>query len=370
MIDKPHGFAEQKICDFADYVSGVIGDAKEVYKAGHDTKIGKWLIRLLIVMIIALIGMYFTTPKQVTVITDYYDHIDKKVYETKAFRMEKFLEENPLDYVDGVDTIDAVYYETIRNGHVINIQKAVQVNVKADGEVQTYVTLPPVTVGEALEHFNITLGENDVLVDHEMSDTVESGETITIQRIAIKYVTEEEVSNFKTVYKEDPNMACGKTEVTTKGRKGIKRCTYVVVTVDDEVISKTLTSEETVKKVRNKVISYGTKILNGVPKDLKYIKKYSHVRAVSYNYTSGPRRGVYGERCAYGTCAVDRNLIPLGSLLYIEGYGYAIANDVGTGVKQKTVDLYMDKRSQCATWGARWTNVYVISYGNDKAFWE
>ena len=58
--------------------------------------------------------------------------------------------------------------------------------------------------------------------------------------------------------------------------------------------------------------------------------------------------------------AVDEDLIPLGSLLYIEGYGYAIANDVGTSIKGKTVDLYMEKYEQCLLWGARWTTVYVI----------
>ena len=93
------------------------------------------------------------------------------------------------------------------------------------------------------------------------------------------------------------------------------------------------------------------------------------MRAVSYYYST-QRRGVYGMDCEYGTCAVDRDLIPLGSLLYIEGYGYAVANDVGTAIKGKTVDLYMERLGQCGIWGARWTNVYVIEYGDDTAFWE
>ena len=68
----------------------------------------------------------------------------------------------------------------------------------------------------------------------------------------------------------------------------------------------------------------------------------------------------YGLPWEDGTCAGDKDLIPLGSLLYIEGYGYAVANDVGSAIKGKTVDVYMERAAQCGIWGARKTTVYVI----------
>lgn len=101
-------------------------------------------------------------------------------------------------------------------------------------------------------------------------------------------------------------------------------------------------------------------ISSGVPSGLQYKTKISGVKAVSY-YFPGTPKGAYGLPCTYGTCAVDKNVIPLGSLLYIEGYGYAIANDVGTAIKGNVVDLYMEDLRQCGTWGARTVNVYVIN---------
>ena len=107
------------------------------------------------------------------------------------------------------------------------------------------------------------------------------------------------------------------------------------------------------------------KILSGIPAGLQYKEVLTDVRAVSYYFDGNPH-GAYGLPCEYGTCAVDKSVIPLGSLLYIEGYGYAIANDVGSGIKGKTVDVYMEKLSQCGRWGARRVNVYIIEYGSNK----
>ena len=69
----------------------------------------------------------------------------------------------------------------------------------------------------------------------------------------------------------------------------------------------------------------------------------------------------YGLSCTYGTVAVDPSVFPLGSLLYIEGYGYAIANDVGTSIKGNVVDLYMERYDQCLMWGAHSVNVYLVA---------
>ena len=154
-------------------------------------------------------------------------------------------------------------------------------------------------------------------------------------------------------------MTIGDTAVTQNGRSGELEKTYLVTYTDGEETDRELVETETLKKKKDKIISYGTKIAFGKPEGLKYVKKYDKVRAVSY-YFSGNPRGSYGLPCEFGTVAVDPKLIPLGSLLYIEGYGYAIANDVGSAIKGKTVDLYMEKYEQCLLWGARWTTVYVI----------
>lgn len=57
--------------------------------------------------------------------------------------------------------------------------------------------------------------------------------------------------------------------------------------------------------------------------------------------------------------AVDPNVIPLGSKVYVEGYGYAIAGDTGGAIKGRKIDIFISSHSQAVAWGRKTVNVYV-----------
>ena len=64
--------------------------------------------------------------------------------------------------------------------------------------------------------------------------------------------------------------------------------------------------------------------------------------------------------------AVDRNMISLGTHVYVEGlngaqdYGYALAADTGGAIKNHRIDLYMDSHQDCLKWGRRQVRVYIL----------
>ncbi|RYX80281.1 hypothetical protein EON83_29265, partial [bacterium] len=67
-----------------------------------------------------------------------------------------------------------------------------------------------------------------------------------------------------------------------------------------------------------------------------------------------------GVRCTYGAVAVDPRLIPLGTKLYIEGYGYGFACDTGGAIKGKHIDLAFDSARAAMNHGRRRTRVWIL----------
>ncbi|MCI1995622.1 MAG: 3D domain-containing protein [Clostridium luticellarii] len=67
------------------------------------------------------------------------------------------------------------------------------------------------------------------------------------------------------------------------------------------------------------------------------------------------------EPGGYSTIAVDPTVIPLGSKVYVEGYGYAIAADIGGAIKGGRIDLFVPSQAEAQSWGRRSVNVYILS---------
>ena len=67
-----------------------------------------------------------------------------------------------------------------------------------------------------------------------------------------------------------------------------------------------------------------------------------------------------GVPATYGVVAVDPRVIPLGSRLYIPGYGEALAADTGGAINGYKIDLCMDSYSQAMQFGRRSVTVYVL----------
>jgi len=72
-------------------------------------------------------------------------------------------------------------------------------------------------------------------------------------------------------------------------------------------------------------------------------------------YTSTQRDG----RAVHGV-AVDPDLIPLGSRLWIPGYGYGVADDIGGRIHGHHIDLRLQHGEHMGVWGVRHARVYVL----------
>ena len=81
-----------------------------------------------------------------------------------------------------------------------------------------------------------------------------------------------------------------------------------------------------------------------------------------------------GNRCANGkwprinrTVAAHKKQFPLGTRLYIEGYGYFIVEDRG-GFPMGVIDIYLHDHKKCVKFGRRKAHVYVIEWGDNRRY--
>ncbi|XZJ12870.1 3D domain-containing protein [Clostridium perfringens] len=97
--------------------------------------------------------------------------------------------------------------------------------------------------------------------------------------------------------------------------------------------------------------------------DGKYNKTLS-MEATAYSGGTLTAMGLKPVRDPGGisTIAVDPSVIPLGSKVYIPGYGYAIASDTGGVIKGNIIDLYMNSHDECISWGRRQVTLHIVAY--------
>lgn len=86
------------------------------------------------------------------------------------------------------------------------------------------------------------------------------------------------------------------------------------------------------------------------------------MEATAYLPTDGSSTGTTatGIPATYGIVAVDPRVIPLGTRVFIPGYGEALAADTGGAIKGYKIDLCMESYAECMNFGRRNVTVYVL----------
>lgn len=67
-----------------------------------------------------------------------------------------------------------------------------------------------------------------------------------------------------------------------------------------------------------------------------------------------------GRKPQVGVIAVDPNVIPLNTKLYVEGYGNCVAGDTGGAIKGKRLDLFHNTQGECTSFGRRSVQVWIV----------
>ena len=249
----------------------------------------------------------------------------------------------------------------------IDIQKAFQLTL-VDGLEERQVWSTSTTVANFLKQQGITLGELD-RVEKSMEDVITPGDKVAVVRVEKVTDVVEESIDFAVEKKHDSSILKGKEQVVTQGKKGTVERTYEVVKENGKIVTKTLQSEKVISKPTTQVVAVGTKVVTATASRNNTAAggKEFYVTATAYTPNCNGCSGITATGINIKSnpdmklIAVDPKVIPLGSKVWVEGYGYAIAADTGGAIKGNKIDILVSSKSAAKNWGRKKVRIKVLN---------
>lgn len=257
----------------------------------------------------------------------------------------------------------------VSSGLHVFVHRALSVTIGVDGHWLPVYTHSR-SVGELLAEQGIALMGDDYATP-PLDTPLHSGATVQVVRREERLRFEQEIIPYETEWKADPEMLLDTQQIIQPGTEGVIMRRYRTIYENGAKVSEVLEREWMASVPATRVIAYGTRILvqqiSTPDGPIEYWRRI-RVLATSYNPSSSgkpkdhPRYGItrIGLKAGFGVIAVDPKVIPLGSHVYIPGYGKAVAGDTGASILGRHVDLGYDDDMPLPHW-YRWVDVYLLT---------
>lgn len=269
--------------------------------------------------------------------------------------------------VRGSDEVSPPLQSRLWEGQTVVVRRAVPVTLKLDGKIIRLASAAP-TVAELLHRRRVSVGRSDKVFPSPDAPLARNA-TIRVVRIQHRLVVEQSEIPYNVRTSADPLIPRGIVRVRAPGRVGLKERVFKVTLADKRVVRRELVGERVVRSPLDRVITIGSQVQIA---SRGLFAGRETLDMVATAYSPWCCRGVdnvtaIGILAGYGVVAVDPTVIPLGSRLYIEGYGYAIAGDTGSRIKGLRVDLGFATKREAIRFGRRPVRVYIIVKKEKKA---
>ena len=292
-----------------------------------------------------------------------------------------------LDEV-GVQLSEDDFYTTAAGDGVseITVQRALEVTVDNCGE-QIQTTSYGETVEQLLERIGVPTGEG-----YQISQSLNA---MTYENMAISVASIVETAEtytvempFTTTYYQDPTMPLGEEKIMREGVSGQKLCVADVLYRNTEEQWRNVVQETVQVQPVSQIVAVGTgENVGGEAKPYigdgfivlptGEVLTYTHVDtfvATAYTMTDDgcDEYTANGNHVRTGAVAIDPSVVRYGTRMFIVSndgeyiYGVSTAEDCGTGIDGKRVDLYMHSTAECFQFGIRKVTIYFLGGANWK----
>ncbi|MDR1689058.1 MAG: G5 domain-containing protein [Clostridiales bacterium] len=258
----------------------------------------------------------------------------------------------------------------------IEIVRAFDLVIYIDGAPQRVRIAPETKVGNLLAEIKRETGI-EYYHEHILAELITPQSVLNFSTLTAETVKEPFAIEFVSEVIENPDMYEGETSVVQEGLAGVGENTYVVTYRLGIEESRMIVNTEIITEPVNRIEHFGTKPkepeIPGVPTQyLRVIEMRASGYSAGYESTGkNPGDRGYGitKTGLYvmpGVVAVDPSFIPLGTKLYVEGYGPALAADTGSAIRGNMIDLYFESDADATNYGRKTLNVYVIEEATDE----
>lgn len=248
------------------------------------------------------------------------------------------------------------------------VERATVIDLSVGGDESARVYSHGHTVGDLLAERGVELSKGDI-VTPTLSTPLRNDLAISVTVIRETSEFEDTPIPFTTIFRDDPLLPQGEDRLVQEGEDGFVRREYSVVYENGEEVSRDLLSEMWVMPT-DRIVAQGTTIVTAAPvvaapaapDGEPQCARTLTVWATWYTAASAGGSGTTacGTTVRKGTVAVDPRVIPLGTRMYIPGYGYGVAEDTGGAVIGNIIDLGYGP-NDVVDWSSSWVEICILN---------
>lgn len=247
-------------------------------------------------------------------------------------------------------------HKKLEDGCTIEVVRGVPFQVVYNGQTKNFKTSKD-TVGSALKSVGISY-KGEKLYPPAHTKFHKNMKIIVLNEGEHMKLADDLLAKAPVTYIDDKNLAAGVEKVVKPGKPPkVKIVSRVYKNASGNLITQEVGHVE-LEPGENAVVHRGVARSIKTPQGYKRYSKLLNCEATAYTHTGNPT--ATGIMPYVGVVAVDPRYIPLGTKMFIPGYGMAVAADTGGDMIHHSIDLFMNTRNECFQWGRRMVQVYIF----------
>lgn len=245
------------------------------------------------------------------------------------------------------------------------LPQQIELWVYVDGASLKLAATEGLSVEQVLEAANIGLGLDD-RVYPSRHDPVFHGMGVKVVRVRVRQAVEEAKVPYTVTVVDDVTLRRGLVKLDQgTWQDGRVRRQVVLYHRDDGQTERAVLQEVALQRMLPKVIRVGTG--GTLPSRAPRIPA-RELTVVATGYYPGPEDcgpNATGYTClglpaGRGIVAVDPDLIPLGTRMFVPGYGWAVAGDTGRAIQGNRIDLGFDEKAESQAYGTQTITIQLF----------